>query len=36
LLSSFAWVLEPSVAPEEDFEDPSHGDGHTKEIAPLG
>ncbi|MFM9225123.1 MAG: cytochrome c oxidase subunit I [Actinomycetota bacterium] len=36
LLSSFGWVLEPSVAPETDFEDPSHGDGHTKEIAPLG
>ena len=35
LLSAFAWVLEPSVADESDFEDPSHG-GHTKEIAPLG
>lgn len=35
LLSAFGWVLEPSVADESDFEDPSHG-GHTKEIAPLG
>jgi cytochrome c oxidase subunit 1 len=36
LLSAFAWVLEPSTAPDEDFEDPSHGGGLTKEIAPLG
>ena len=35
LLGSFGWVLEPSVADESEIDPPS-GDGHTKEIAPLG
>ena len=35
LLASYGWVLEPSTAEEIDFDSPS-GDGHTKEIAPLG
>mgnify|MGYP000682788816 CR=1 FL=1 len=35
LLSSYGWVLEPSVAEPIDFEPPS-ADGSTKEIAPLG
>ena len=35
LLAAFGWVLEPSVAGESELDPPS-GDGHTKEIAPLG
>ena len=35
LLAVFGWVLEPSVADESELDPPS-GDGHTKEIAPIG
>ena len=35
LLGAFGWVLEPSVAADSEIDPPS-GDGHTKEIAPLG
>lgn len=39
VLAMFGWALEPSVAPESDYDppsDPPSGDGSTKELAPLG
>jgi cytochrome c oxidase subunit 1 len=35
LLAAFGWSLEPSVAPEDDY-DPPAGSEPTKELAPLG
>jgi cytochrome c oxidase subunit 1 len=38
LLGMFGWSMEPSTAPDDDFDPPAPGDGggHTKELAPLG
>ena len=35
VMALFGWALEPSTAPESDFDPPASGDG-TKELAPLG
>ena len=34
VLAMFGWALEPSTAPETDFDPPASGDS-TKELAPL-
>jgi len=38
LLTMFGWAMEPSTAPDDDFDPPAPGEGggHTKELAPLG
>jgi cytochrome c oxidase subunit 1 len=36
LLGIFGWALEPSVAPDSDYEPPAEGASGTKELAPLG
>jgi cytochrome c oxidase subunit 1 len=35
VLAIYGWSLEPSTAPDTDFDPPASGDG-TKELAPLG
>jgi len=35
VLAMFGWSLEPSTAPDTDFDPPASGEG-TKELAPLG
>lgn len=36
LFAIFGWALEPSVAPDSDYEPPAEGASGTKELAPLG
>jgi cytochrome c oxidase subunit 1 len=36
LFGIFGWALEPSVAPDSDYEPPAEGASGTKELAPLG
>jgi cytochrome c oxidase subunit 1 len=35
VLAMYGWSLEPSTAPDTDFDPPASGEG-TKELAPLG
>src|SRR4051812_33943974 len=36
LLGSFGWALEPSVAPDEDYDPPADGGESSKELVSLG
>jgi cytochrome c oxidase subunit 1 len=36
LLAMYGWALEPSVAPESDYDPPTDDGGSTKELATLG
>jgi cytochrome c oxidase subunit I len=36
LLGAYGWALEPSVAPESDYDPPADGGESTKELATLG
>jgi cytochrome c oxidase subunit 1 len=36
VLGLFAWAMEPSVAPESDYDPPADQGGTTKELAPVG